>query len=137
MMKRIEFTVPGPPVGKARPRVMKTGHTYTPQQTILYENLVKTMYIQAGGQLTQEPVDMNIAIYYPIPKSTTKKKLQAIENNEIRPMKKPDIDNCIKIIADSLNGVAYKDDTQIIRVTAEKHYSTEPRVEVVIKEWYL
>ena len=52
----------------------------------------------------------------------------------IRPTKKPDIDNCIKIIADALNGLAYVDDTQIVGVTAEKFYAEIPRVEVEITE---
>ena len=37
---RVEFTVPGIPVGKGRPRFMKNGHTYTPQKTRDYEDKV-------------------------------------------------------------------------------------------------
>lgn len=37
---KIEFTVPGAPVGKGRPRFMKNGHTYTPQKTRDYEGKV-------------------------------------------------------------------------------------------------
>ena len=37
---KIEFTVPGIPVGKGRPRFMKNGHTYTPQKTRDYEDKV-------------------------------------------------------------------------------------------------
>jgi Holliday junction resolvase RusA-like endonuclease len=50
--------------------------------------------------------------------------------NKLLPCKKPDIDNVIKIIADSLNGIAYKDDTQIVKLTAHKLYSDNPRVEI-------
>lgn len=61
------------------------------------------------------------------------RRLQAL-NGEHRPLTKPDIDNVIKVICDALNGIAYKDDTQIIKVTAEKFYSDEPKVIVEIEE---
>ena len=37
---KIEFTVPGIPVGKGRPRFKKDGNTYTPQKTQDYEDKV-------------------------------------------------------------------------------------------------
>jgi Holliday junction resolvase RusA-like endonuclease len=50
----------------------------------------------------------------------------------IRPTKRPDVSNVIKIIEDALNGLAYRDDSQIVRVVGEKYYSDSPRVEVEI-----
>lgn len=52
----------------------------------------------------------------------------------IRPTKKPDMDNIIKIIADALNGIAYYDDSQIVDTAVRKFYSDEPRVVVKISE---
>jgi len=49
-------------------------------------------------------------------------------------VKKPDADNIIKIIADALNGLAYKDDCQIVRLEFEKFYALTPRVEIWIRE---
>ena len=44
-MRSIDFTIPGEPVGKGRPRafVMKGAgiRMYTPKKTVNYENLVK------------------------------------------------------------------------------------------------
>ena len=45
-----------------------------------------------------------------------------------------DMDNIIKIIADALNQIAYKDDSQIVDTTIQKYYSDNPRVIVMIKE---
>ena len=56
---------------------------------------------------------------------------------EMLPTKKPDVDNIIKIILDSLNGLAYKDDAQIVARTCQKLYvndDNEPRVEVKIEK---
>lgn len=51
---------------------------------------------------------------------------------EINPTGKPDADNIIKAILDALNTYAYKDDAEVVSVTAEKRYSTTPRVEVTL-----
>ena len=53
-------------------------------------------------------------------------------DGKIRPTKKPDADNIMKAVADALNGIAYKDDSQIVNVTIAKWYSDTPRVEVAI-----
>lgn len=54
--------------------------------------------------------------------------------DEIYPTIKPDTDNIAKIILDSLNGIAYKDDKQVIRLQVEKRYAEEPSVSVWISE---
>ena len=54
--------------------------------------------------------------------------------HKIRPTKKPDWDNIGKIICDSLNQIAYRDDAQIVDSQVRKFYSENPRVEVIIKE---
>lgn len=55
-------------------------------------------------------------------------------DRKIRPTKKPDWDNIGKIICDSLNGVAYRDDAQIVDSMVRKFYSETPRVVVSIRE---
>lgn len=79
-------------------------------------------------------LDMRIKLYYSIPQSKSKKIKAKMLANEIRPAKKPDLDNVIKVIADSLNQVAYRDDVQIVDCQCRKFYSEQPRVEVTIKD---
>jgi Holliday junction resolvase RusA-like endonuclease len=43
---------------------------------------------------------------------------------------KPDLSNCIKSIEDAFNGVVYKDDCQIKKLTASKNYSNFEHVVV-------
>lgn len=139
-MRTVRFTVPGPPKGKARARTVRTkgGQTfsYTPEGTVLYENLIKISFSQTGERpfRVEEYLRVAITAYYPVPKSTSKKKATEMIAGDIRPAKKPDIDNVIKSILDALNGVAYHDDTQVIAIAAEKRYSAEARVEVEISE---
>lgn len=50
------------------------------------------------------------------------------------PMKKPDLDNVMKIMCDALNGIAYKDDAQIVNAKICKRWSSEmPSVWVTIE----
>jgi Holliday junction resolvase RusA-like endonuclease len=129
-MNSIRFTIPGEPTGKARPRVTKWG-THTPEKTVLYENLVKTCY---DGEMYDCPLVMEVTAYYNIPKSASKKNRELMLNFQLLPTKKPDCDNVLKIIADALNGIAYKDDSQIVRAVVSKFYAEIPRVEVEIRK---
>lgn len=138
MWNKIKFTILGNPSGKGRPRFStQTGRAYTPKKTVMYENLVRTEYgIQCGNFMFADDsmLDMRILAFYEIPKSTSKKKRALMLNGMIRPTKKPDMDNVVKIIADSLNKVAYRDDTQIVDCQCRKFYSDTPRVEVIISQ---
>ena len=78
-------------------------------------------------------LDLRITAYYSIPKSASNKKKKAMESGEIRPTKKPDADNVLKVVADSLNKIAYYDDSQIVDTHIRKFYSSNPRLEVSIK----
>lgn len=127
----IKFTVPGEPKGKGRPIVTKHG-TYTPETTVNYENWVKICFQEARQQMLTGQLNAELKCFYSIPKSFTKKKREDASNCILRPTKKPDIDNICKIIFDSLNGLAYADDKDIVSCKVDKYYSDNPRVEVEI-----
>lgn len=137
-MNRISFTIPGQPFGKQRPKFSRVGNytkTYTPKETVSYENLVKLMYSQAAKDrmfADDAMLDVRIITYFDIPKSTSKKKRKEMLEHKIRPTKKPDWDNIGKIICDSLNMVAYHDDSAVVDAQVRKFYSENPRVEVKI-----
>ena len=129
------FVIHAAPTGKARPRVTSHG-TYTPKKTKDYERFVAKEYLMqcAGSYFGYLPVSVTITAYYPIPKSASKKNRQLMLERKIRPTKKPDWDNIGKIVADSLNGVAYRDDSQVVDALVRKYYSETPRVEVIITD---
>lgn len=137
MIDIINFTVWGNPQGKKRPRFARQGNyvrAYTDKETVSYENLVKLSFINSGCKkyVGEIPLKVEIDFYMSIPKSTSKKKYIKMLSNEIRPLKKIDLDNGIKIILDALNKVAFDDDKQVIEVSARKFYSDTPRTEVKI-----
>ena len=126
------FEVLGQPQGKQRARVTIRGgfaKAYTPEKTASYENLIMLSFVTAlRGKQTpfwECPLEITIKAFYAIPKAL---------NCALRPTKKPDIDNVVKCVCDALNKVAYKDDTQVIRLSAEKYYGNEPKLIVELKE---
>lgn len=138
----LNFTVPGPPQGKARARTVFNPHTgqthsYTPDSTVLYENLVKYSFLEQCGRKKFEkdtPVYVSMLARYPIPKSASKKRTSQMISGTIRPTKKPDIDNISKCILDALNTIAYHDDSQVVELVIKKVYSSEPGVSVYMRD---
>ena len=131
---KVDFTIDGEPKGKARPRMnTRTGKAYTPDDTRMYEDYVKLLYRSKLKHYFEGYVRLTVKAYYRIAKSDSKKIKEQKKANILRPSKKPDIDNVVKLIADSLNDIAYKDDTQIVEMLAIKYFSETPRVEVTIE----
>lgn len=136
---KVKFTVRGEPQGKGRPRFSRVGNhvqTRTPDETVLYENLIRTEYQRQCGSARfpdNAQLDMRVLAYYQVPASASKKKVRQMLNREIRPAKKPDWDNIGKVVADSLNQLAYRDDAQVVDAQVRKFYSEHPRIEVVIQ----
>lgn len=122
--------------GKARPRFnTKTGRAFTPGDTITYENWIKCCYQEQCGKFIDGAVKARIDVYYKIPKSYTKKRVQAIKDGLEKPLKKPDSDNIAKIVLDSLNKIAFNDDAQVVELTVVKKWTEEQeRIEFELEE---
>jgi len=132
---KYNITIPGEPQGKGRHRMTKKGHTYTPKKTKVYEDTVKIIFKSKYKKQLEGELIAEITAYLKIPKSATKGKKLAMKHNEVRPTKKPDGDNIAKIILDSLNKLAYHDDSQVVDLVVRKWWTLDnPRVEVVIRE---
>ena len=133
-----EFEVPGKITGKGRPRVNSyTGIVYTPTKTKDYETLVEQYFLLKYPRFKEivGRAKVTITAYFEIPKSTKKSDKENMLNNTISPTKKPDIDNIVKSILDSMNKFAFKDDNQITKLEVEKKYSLEDKVYVKIEEY--
>ena len=135
----ISFTVEGTAVPKQRPRISGR-QAYTPKRTKDYEGRVLAAFRSSYSGLypafgKDVPVWVCIHIIQAIPKSWSKKKRARAEADEIFPLgRNGDIDNIAKSILDALNGFAYEDDCQVVRLTVSKEYGSEPRAIVQIEE---
>lgn len=133
-----EFEVPGKIIGKGRPRLnTNTGIIYTPTKTKDYETLIEQYYLLKYPKINQLQgrLKVNILAYFSIPKTTKKSEINEMLENNISPTKKPDIDNIVKVILDSMNKFAFKDDTQITKLEVEKRYGIEEKICIKIEEY--
>lgn len=132
----IQFEILGKPVAKGRPRLGRYGHTYTPEKTVQYENLVKVTFMnEYRNYIPYEGyIEADIEAIFEIPKSYSKKKTKELLETSNNYDHKPDLDNIAKIILDSLNGLAYKDDSQVTVLHINKQYGEQAKVVVTLKE---
>ena len=135
----VEIVIPGCPVpkGRARSAVIhgRVVH-YTPKPTKDYESLARSYAMQAMAKrkVMDGPVFLAVRFYLPIPESWSKKKKESALCLAISPITKPDLSNLVKAVEDAMNGVVWRDDSQVTCMQVEKFYSDEPRSEVTVKE---
>ena len=135
----VTFKLDADPVGKQRARYARRGNfvqTYTPDKTRNYESLIKEAATEAMGssEPLETPVNLYLYIRAPIPQSYSKKKVADCLNGFEKPIKKPDASNVLKSVEDAMNGVVYKDDTQIVNIHVTKVYSSQSGIDVCVKE---
>lgn len=133
-----EFEVPGKVVGKGRPRLNTyTGIVYTPTKTKDYETLVEQYFLlkYPKFKILEGRIKVSIVAYFSIPKNTKKSDINEMLDNNISPTKKPDIDNIVKAVLDSMNKFAFKDDNQITKLEVEKIFSLEDKIYIKIEEY--
>lgn len=129
-MKRLAFKIHGDTQPQGRPRAMRMGkgiRMYDDPKSAAFKKHVQQSYNSLGIDSQLEgALHMEIAIYRKIPKSFSKKMRQMAIDGIVRPVSKPDADNLAKTFMDALNGLAYKDDSQIVTLVASKYYAEEP-----------
>lgn len=118
---KITFTVDGIPEPKRRPRFARRDRrvvTYTTRDDKRHENRIARAYITAAGKLppTTGAITLTVEAIFTHPKSWSRRKRETMLHKTSR----PDIDNLAKSVLDGLNGVAYVDDAQIIRLITGK-----------------
>ena len=130
----LTFTVPGEPVPQPRPRVSTRGgfaRAYVPAKHPVhaYRDAIAAAARAAGAGVHGEPVSVVIDLVWERPKSHLRK-------SGVKPdapvLPRPDLDNTTKAVLDSLNGVAWEDDSQVQRLVVEKSYGPEARTTVRI-----
>jgi Holliday junction resolvase RusA-like endonuclease len=135
----VEFTVPGQPVAKGRPRFARRGANvvaYTPAKTVSYERLVAlaAKVAMAGRGPSEQPLHLAATISLQVPESWSNRRREAALSGAIRATKRPDLDNYVKGIFDGCNGILWQDDAQIVEITLRKDYARTPGATVAVRE---
>jgi Holliday junction resolvase RusA-like endonuclease len=129
-LRSLSIHVPGDIRGKGRPRFSRRGarpRTYTEAKTVSAETWVKACAIdQVGQPMLLGALAVEARIVVQVPQSWAKKRKLAALAGQERPTGKPDADNTLKLLADALNGIVWKDDAQIVDVRVTKQYGDEP-----------
>lgn len=129
---RVTFHVPGPPAGKARPRFnTQTGRAYTPTKTVNAESHIALCWAQTGMErIDHGPVFLDVLMILDRPRShfTKAGDLNAAGRAAWWCLRKPDTDNAIKLLMDSLNGVAYRDDVQVVHHVCYRRWAEKGEV---------
>jgi Holliday junction resolvase RusA-like endonuclease len=127
----------GLPRAKARPRLGRGGHVYTPPRTARYERDLGWMARQAmiGRKPLEGPLKVTVIATLAVPRSWNAARRKAAMAETIRPTGKPDIDNLLKSI-DALTGIVWLDDAQVVEATIAKVYGREPSFWVKVQIAY-
>lgn len=129
------------PKPQSRPRFARRGNfttTYEDKEMKAWRNkcrfLIAKLY--TGQPALEGALKTRVRFYIKAPQyiSKVKKNKQALADEIIPVSKKADLDNYIKALFDSANGILYKDDGQIAEIYAAKVYSISPRIEIEIEE---
>lgn len=127
----ISFIVMGAPRGWARTG-QRGAVRFVDKATASYENKVAHLagLEMQGAAPWEGPISVQIEITYEISASWSKKRRVAAPGSPAP--KKPDIDNCAKIILDGLNGVAFRDDSQVTDLRVMKRYGCVAQTNVLV-----
>lgn len=135
-MIHVHIKIPVRPKPKPSARVGRWGQVYMPKDVKDYMTMVKD-YIPADKyEIMQKnkhrPVSVVIECYFKIPAKIKHESQRVDFMLKNRYTHKPDFDNLEKMIMDSLKGVAWNDDSQIIKCTTTKGYSLEESTGICI-----
>ena len=111
------ITIPVDPIPQPRPK-FGNGRAYQPKRIVEYKEVVKLAGMSAMRE--RKIIEREIAV-------------TLIFYRKYSPTSRSygDFDNLAKAVCDALNGIVYKDDSQIVRCVIEKRCDKEnPRVEI-------
>jgi len=111
------ITIPGNPIPKGRPRVVK-GRVFTPRRTRDYERLVSQY---AALKWTREPTRARLFVSMRFYRETAHR---------------CDLSNLVKSVEDGLQGIVFVDDEQIDELHIRREVDRDnPRVEVWVRDF--
>ena len=113
-MRHKTVTIDRKPKAKARPRHTKGGQVFTPKSTTDEEKAIGWIWAQEGDKPFDCPVEVHL-VY--TPKQTI---IHVVESPHRATTLRGDLDNYVKLTLDALNGIAWDDDGQVVRITAVK-----------------
>jgi len=139
--RSITIVVAGDPVAQGRPRmttVNGSARAYDPPRSRDWKQYARLVAQEEmkDQELFQGQLSLSLRVFRNMPASFSLRRRASARSGRIMPTTRPDLDNYVKAALDALNGVVFKDDSQIVNFHEPfgKWYSDKPRVEIEVKE---
>ena len=128
------------PVAQGRPRFSAAGgfaKAYDPKKSRDAKSYIRLAAVEAIKEKPpmEGPLVVKITTIRPIPKATSQKKIKQMLAGLVVPITKPDVSNYVKLVEDALNGVAWRDDSQIVDCSSGKRYGLVPGFKISIRQY--
>lgn len=135
---QLYFTFEIEPIPQLRPRTSTRGghvRVYDQPKVKQYKNLLHGLVTE---QYKKPPLtgalSVSLLFYRPVQKSISNVERQRRLSNQHKSVVKPDTDNYIKSTLDAFNGVLWEDDSQIVKLTAEKRYAEKGKIIITVTQ---
>jgi Holliday junction resolvase RusA-like endonuclease len=119
-MQARTYMLTGEPIPLARARYGKFNNIYDSQKNAKLVLGITLQALHGDKPLFSGPIAFDAIFYFQTPKRSKTKTGTYYAG-------RPDADNLLKFYADISNGIIFKDDSQIVRLSAIKVYDETPR----------
>jgi Holliday junction resolvase RusA-like endonuclease len=136
----VELVMEGKPEGKARPRLGRGGHVYTPKPTKLAEGRIIDAWTNAGSPRLEGAIHLSVSLVVARAQDHYKRNGALSAKGARLPYptgRKPDLDNAVKLCMDALNRRLYRDDVDVVELNALRYWSDDGWERTIIRAWPL
>ena len=135
MSQLINMTIPGEPK-PWQVWVRRSAPTPGYLEFKAYQATIQAKCLEAWGTkpLIETAVEIHLVFIRSYPKNLPKKEASRERRLREALVRKPDLDNMVKAAIDGVKGIIIKDDTVVVRLSAEKRFGPEPMTMITVKE---
>ena len=135
MSQLINMTVPGEPK-PWQVWVRKSAPTPGYLEFKAYQQTIQAKCLEAWATkpLIETAVEIHLEFVRSYPKNLPKR--EASRERKVREAicRKPDLDNMVKAAIDGVKGIIIKDDTVVVKLSAEKRFGLEPKTVITVSD---
>ena len=101
-----------------------------------YQATIQVACKQEWGnkELIETAVEIHLEFVRSYPNNLPKREASRERRLKEALVRKPDLDNIVKAAIDGIKGIILKDDTVVVKLSAEKRFGPEPMTMITIKE---
>jgi Holliday junction resolvase RusA-like endonuclease len=92
----------------------------------------KCLEVWRNKPLIETAVEIHLVFIKSYPKNLPKKEASRERRLREALVRKPDLDNMVKAAIDGVKGIIIKDDTVVVRLSAEKRFGPEPMTMITV-----